>query len=148
MEDLLSTGTDEVADPLEDDEDDEAENDEEEFYEPGLSIEDETDVNDDLDLSRTLIRGCVAVATMLIRSPAITRPVNSKWVQRCFWDDKCDAIDIEKYKLIAKIVNLLRPLYPQDIQAGTPSRRHILLALPIVTLANFVLDSLGYHVFF
>ena len=83
---------------------------------------------------------------MLIRSPNIRSKVEGQWVERCFWKNTPKGLTKEHYGFIAKIVNLLRPYYPQDVYTGKPAPRHILLALPMVMLSNFVLSSMGYQV--
>ena len=93
-----------------------------------------------------MIDRIVSVAFMLIRSPAIKSNVNANWVKRCFWAEKCDVLKKENFEFIANVVNILRRYYPQDVAPRKPAPRHILLALPMVLLANFVLSVLGYKV--
>jgi hypothetical protein len=97
------------------------------------------------DLKASTISKCVAVAKMLIRSPRLNHPVNAKWVSKSFWTPD-ESLNDGHHNFIAKIVNLLRPFYPRDIQKNTPAPRHILLSVNMVMLANFVLTKLGYKV--
>lgn len=97
------------------------------------------------DLPARVIQQCVRVALMLVKSPRITGEVNAAWVQRCFWRTP-DALQNQHYTYIATVVNALRPFYPQDVEKGVPAKRHILLSINMVVLANYLLAKLGYPV--
>jgi hypothetical protein len=116
-----------------------------------VEIDDDDDDDDDAgdggDICKSDIKKCVAVARMLIKSPRITRSVDSIWVQQSFWDAPTALTDVH-FDFMAKIVNLLRPFYPQDLQKGKSAPRHVLLSIKMVALANFVLSRLGYPVHF
>jgi hypothetical protein len=116
------------------------------------SMDDDDEINDDDeihggdgDIKSKTITACVAVARMLIKSPAITRKIDGEWVRRSFWNVPEELTD-RHFEFIATVVNQLRPYYPQDVAKGVPAPRHILLTLNMVMLANYLLAKLGYHV--